>query len=443
MSEVTEKSLRQLFYDGDKKNQADNDDVLMVQNITTPTPENSKMIRQEHFLHPSTTKPLDEIDIATSSLILLSGSGETKTAHKISSDVLLPYLNNVPKSPQGEGTEASPFLIETFGNLLWMSEHYTDIGVSENTYFLQTRNIDASYSRELDSGKGFLPICSSVSYRFSGIYDGGGYSIIGLYINRPESSYAGLFGLMNSTGVVKNIIAENFFIRADSCAGAITGMSLGSIQSCGAVNLNASTYKSSSSRLGGIVGIVSGSAVIENCFAKNITLSGNQKVGGIVGDILAVTVSVTSCYVKKGFLSGDSHVGGLSGNGRGIVSFCHTNIEVRARYYGGGLFGFTLSPSVCQCYSAGKVTTLIENRCGGLAENSFTGSDCFWDIDSSGITTSGGGTGLSIYDMCIVSDNPLYNKFVEANWDFTTVWEIDKFGINDGYPILRSLKGSY
>lgn len=74
-------------------------------------------------------------------------------------------------------------------------------------------NIDASVTKEWDSGRGFLPL-GRESHPFSGHFDGNGYSISTLYINRPEQDNVGLFGF-SSGGVFNfNRITD---IKINSC----------------------------------------------------------------------------------------------------------------------------------------------------------------------------------------------------------------------------------
>jgi len=74
-------------------------------------------------------------------------------------------------------------------------------------------NIDASVTKEWDSGRGFLPL-GRESHPFSGHFDGNGYSISILYINRPEQDNVGLFGF-SSGGVFNfNRITD---IKINSC----------------------------------------------------------------------------------------------------------------------------------------------------------------------------------------------------------------------------------
>jgi len=81
-------------------------------------------------------------------------------------------------------------------------------------------DIDASATRTWNDGAGFEPIGTS-SNQFTGSFDGQGYKITGLYINRPNSD-GGLFGYaIAPTKDFKNLVIENAEIYVDS--GGIAG----------------------------------------------------------------------------------------------------------------------------------------------------------------------------------------------------------------------------
>ncbi len=95
---------------------------------------------------------------------------------------------------KGEGTRENPYLIEDIDDLVWISK--TEDLWEGGIYFVQTKDIDASGTDNLDDGYGdsygFDPIGNTTTY-FSGYYDGQNHVIDGLVINRRFSDI-GLFG---------------------------------------------------------------------------------------------------------------------------------------------------------------------------------------------------------------------------------------------------------
>ena len=93
----------------------------------------------------------------------------------------------------GNGTRESPYLV-------YSAESLYDVRNDLNAYYKQICDIDLTgYS----SGEGWLPIGNN-SNRFTGHFDGGGFVITGLKINRPESDYIGLFGAISNDAKVTN-----------------------------------------------------------------------------------------------------------------------------------------------------------------------------------------------------------------------------------------------
>ena len=155
----------------------------------------------------------------------------------------------------GSGTAVDPYQISSLTDLRFLSENsgYWASGV----YFIQTADIDASTTSTWNSGAGFSPIGNNAT-NFAGNYDGQNYSITGLYINRPSTSYNGLFGY--ATASIQNVGIVNGEIRGLAHAGSVVGYLTGTITKC--YNRNTSIY--SNSIAGGLVGFLTGTVNIQN-----------------------------------------------------------------------------------------------------------------------------------------------------------------------------------
>jgi hypothetical protein len=113
--------------------------------------------------------------------------------------------------PSGSGTEADPYLIASFENLLWVSEH----SESWASYFMQTADIDASASSTLNGGYGFFPI-GYAGYNFTGTYLGQKHTISGLYQNITEGGVIALFGQC-SFATIKTLDLPPYYHRQQLC----------------------------------------------------------------------------------------------------------------------------------------------------------------------------------------------------------------------------------
>jgi len=144
----------------------------------------------------------------------------------------------------GNGTVGNPYQISTVDQLQNMSG---DLSVN----YKLINDIDASDTINWNSNAGFEPIGRS-SNKFKGTFDGQGYEITGLYINRSSTDHVGLFG-RTYRSEIKNV-------------GLVD------------VNITARNY------VGGLVGSsYCGSAITQSYISGNVT--GKEQVGGLVGYI--------------------------------------------------------------------------------------------------------------------------------------------------------------
>ncbi|UGV41697.1 fibronectin type III domain-containing protein [Methanococcoides orientis] len=286
----------------------------------------------------------------------------------------------------GDGSAGNPYQISTIEQLQNMST-----ALSAN--YILINDIDASETISWNSNAGFVPIGSSSSH-FTGSFNGSGYVITGLHINRPSTSYIGLFGYVGSSSELNNVWLEH-------------------------VNITGVDY------VGGLVGWNDGS-VIQSHSNGNIT--GFDYVGGLVGVNLG---SVDQSY-STGDVSGDYDVGGLLGyNDFETVSNSYSTCNVTGISIIGGLVGECWDGEILNSYSAGYVTG--SDSVGGLVGYDMfelISTNSYWDTQTSGQSTSPVGTGKTTAEMKTQS------TFV--GWDFSSIWSMDD-SINSGYPYLLQL----
>ncbi len=215
-------------------------------------------------------------------------------------------------------------------------------------------------STTANGGKGWLPIGTDTN-RFYGTFDGQGYEIRDMVIYRPEQYWVGLFGVIAEGAVVENVGVVNAVITGDKVVGGLAGASEGSISN--------------------------------SYFSGDLT--GTARAGGLVG-FISEHGTVSQCY-STGSLTGECCIGGLVGGNEGTIDNCYSTTSVTGDRQVGGLVGDNYS-TVNSSYSTGSVTG-TENTGGlvGLNEGSVNGS--FWDILTSGIDTSDGGSGRTTAQM--------------------------------------------
>ncbi|QOJ28380.1 MAG: T9SS type A sorting domain-containing protein [Ignavibacteriales bacterium] len=308
--------------------------------------------------------------------------------------------------------------VSTLSHLLWISTNSSGWSYS----YEQTANIDASVTSGWNGGEGFLPIGNSYPY-FTGIYDGQGFTISNLTINRSSSYNIGMFGIV-SGGTIKNLGLESIYSYGKGTTGALVG------------------YGSD--------------MTVQNCFSTGLVRCEYDKAGGLIGENYYGSCSVTNSYSSatvQGAYAGSnsSYAGGFIGNNNsGSISQCYSTGPVSGKVYTGGFAGANLAGSITNCYSRGSVNgldasgfvdanrTTLSNcystgavsgttPAGFVRDNTSTVSNCFWDKTTSGQTSSAAGTGLLTADMKTQS------TFLNADWS-PEIWNMDSR--NDGYPYL-------
>jgi len=190
--------------------------------------------------------------------------------------------------PLGDGTAEQPYRVSTLDNLYWITQNST----SWDKHFIQIADIDATSTSGWDGGSGFTPIGNSTT-QFTGTYDGQGYTIDALYINRASTSSLAFIGYIDDASAeVENLGITNCDITGNYRTGAIVGYLIdGSVNKCystGTVN--------GRGLVGGLVGFNS-AATITNSYSKaNVTRTSgtNSFIGAFVGTVTSGTIE--NCY---------------------------------------------------------------------------------------------------------------------------------------------------
>ncbi len=289
----------------------------------------------------------------------------------------------------GTGDPCDPYQIATKTDLLALAANTTDY----NQCFILTADIDMQgqvfTGAIIAANSGSSP--SFQGTPFTGTFDGNGHKILSFTTNAADFTYVGgLFGCIYG-GSVKNLGLENFSVSGLNYVGSLVGVNYGTISDCYSTG-----SVSGSGGAGGLVGDNSG--IISNCYSTGAVSGASYFVGGLVGYNYQGTL--TSCYAT-GSVSGYEYVGGLAGANYSIITNCYSTGSVSGTYDVGGLVGYK--------------------------EDSSSFNSSFWDINTSGQTTSAGGIGKTTAQMKQTS--------TFANWDFIETWGIIE---NQTYPYLMT-----
>lgn len=355
-----------------------------------------------------------------------ASAGKTATAAK--STQKKTTIPSAPPPPEesglfagGDGTAEHPYLIAN-------TKHLHNVRYHLRAHFRMIADVEfipadfAVGGSFYNEGQGWEPIGTEIpgggpgtsfsqiqQYAFSGVFDGGGFYIKGLYMNRRTEYYAGLFGV--NTGTIRNVgMKENNM--TGSAVGGIAGYNL--------------------------------FGVISHCYNTG-SVTGSY-AGGIVGESVGdrETSVISSCYNIGHVHAVEAYAGGIGGCCPGsVIENCYNagHIEITSssseQVCAGGITGYGVDAVISHCYNIGSVKAAApEAYAGGIAgyggyDHDGVGGCYYLNHTDKGV---GQGTGSAV--KC--TQEQMRRRDTFSGFDFDTVWTMA--GKADyPYPQLRSL----
>ena len=263
-------------------------------------------------------------------------------------------------SGSGSGTESDPYLILNPIQLNQMRNFLNQSGV----YFKLMADIDLTeFLGDESPSQGWQPIGTS-SAPFKGILDGNDKTVSGLWINRPNSDYAGIFGGTDGATINNLKIVATTIVGKDN-VGGMSGYSKSSY-------FSGCSFKGEIQGRNSVGGYIGSSrnniTLFENLAEITITGSGDY-VGGFIGKGIG-GVSVSNCKILEAKIQGGNYVGGICGassSGNNNYSSCYVNSNIHGVDYVGGICGQTRdnTNNITNCGFIGDITA--NSIVGGIA----------------------------------------------------------------------------
>lgn len=203
----------------------------------------------------------------------------------------------------GDGSVNNPYLAEDAQDLNAVRNY-------SGKYFKQVTDID------LSSYANWLPIASENHY------NGNGYKIINLKINRPTENYIGLFSMYGNLSYI-NLV--NCDVTGNMYVGGLVGMYStlnGTIHNC---------RVSGNVKGAGHVGMLCGNhsnGVIDKCVTIGV-VEGTQSVGGIIGRSQAGSGGIKNSvclidFIKRTAGSSNTLFADIVGEKSGTITNCYS-----------------------------------------------------------------------------------------------------------------------
>ncbi|QEC42328.1 T9SS type A sorting domain-containing protein [Pseudobacter ginsenosidimutans] len=399
-------------------------------------------------------------------------------------------------APEGAGTKSNPFQIASLENLYWISQNPDQW--AESNYYIQTANIDAlGTANWFPNGSGGYygfpciggysqAVGNQQSGTFAGTYDGQGFYIYGLYINRgPE--YVGFFGF-TSNATIKNLTLRSPWVIVNKVTGAVNtwqgsallvangsvnlsfvrirngiftnngihayiGGMLGRMQAVTAKDCSVDAVVNSTSDNLGQTGMFIGysesnTGVFTKCSASGaFSMNRNGQAGGFFGAVANGNYTFSNCFSTVSLNAGSAAVGGFAGTifGNGTtISNCYSTGTVTGSPVGGfiGNASGTAGSRVTNCYSTGRVNSASGGGFIGGGATNITFSGCAFDMTTSAKTTGANGstpagiTGRATAAMKVQANFTGWDFMGETTNGTNDYWFINA-SANNGYPSLK------
>lgn len=285
--------------------------------------------------------------------------------------------NDLSVKLSGEGTEASPYIIDNVGK-------FNKINEATDKFYQLSRDLDFT------NVESFTPITT-----FAGTFDGNGMTISNITLNITDGN-GGIFAENN--GTIKNLTVEESEVTKtgslenDGGIGILVGINNKELSNCHITNSTLNATPTSTGTDTGI-GLLCGKNTSKNSFISectvtsgNITMKGSttSNIGGLVGynyggkvEFSFVKSSTSITYTSTG---AGSNIGGLIGCIYGCdIKGCSANINIDtsnpdvvlkiAGLIGDAFTKHDATAAIQGCYAVGNLTFNTRQTYGG-----FTGS---------------------------------------------------------------------
>ncbi|MCH8495864.1 MAG: T9SS type A sorting domain-containing protein [Balneolales bacterium] len=316
-------------------------------------------------------------------------------------------------------------------------------------------NLSASYMlmNDLDSetagfsayqgAEGFMPIGSSAD-PFTGTFNGNGYKIHNLKINRATPN-VGLFSF-TLEATIQNLGLVDVDITAQSTdSGVLIGRAHATIvDKSYATGTFTQTSVESNSSFGGLVGRFHGGMMVSSWSEVNLTVVGLY-AGGLIGSVSGfggTPALIDRCYATGNVSASTRMIGGLIGQfgGSSTINNSYASGNAVGDTQVGGLIGYKWrGATVTNSYArgvvngTGQVGGLIGFRDPDQPPVVSTIENSYWKSDNAG-AEAGVGSGKPD-GVTGLTEAQLKTEASFSSWNFTDIWGINP-DFNNGYPYL-------
>lgn len=280
----------------------------------------------------------------------------------------------------GMGSTNNPYIITTAAELAYLAQQVNS-GVAydgkcfelANDIYLNDTSDWKNWGKTSTPANEWTAIGGNDGNGFAfAVFNGNGHTVYGLYINKPESDYQGLFGYCCGGEMSYLNVAESYVCGRDYVAGLV-GMGESENSEFDPAYCTNGAKVVGETYVGGVMGYYADASwysYATDCHNLG-SVTGVENVGGVFGAVgYAEYTSINYCF-NAGKVNGETNVGGVIGHSRhGCIYECYNSGSVNGTENVGGLFG--LSEGTCcdtfNSYNSGDITG--ERYVGGFIGHS-------------------------------------------------------------------------
>ena len=300
-------------------------------------------------------------------------------------------------------------------------------GAFPTSSFVLSNSIDAGgtsdwYADSESVEFGLVPLSGSGATGYSGTFDGNGFTISNLVVERENAGDGvGLFGSIEADGVVRNLRLENAsVVSSEGAVGAVAGVTRGTMENVLVSDSNVEVIAASECcfqfQVGGLYGVNDNGTVNLSAFENGaVSAFGDQNV-------------------SMGGLGGSNINGGTTTDSYAIAELI---ADVSGDLVSGGLVGAIIDSEITRAFAA--TNSVSDGAAGGLVGVSLGDSliiSSFWDATTSGLEQANLGTPITSEEFQSTEFFFEDGGFKSAEWDERTTWAP---GGNGEYPALYAL----
>ena len=276
-----------------------------------------------------------------------------------------------------------------------------------------------------NTGQGWEPIGTPAT-PFTGTFDGQGFAVRNLRIDRPATDHVGLFGFAEGT-VVSNVTLQNVNIIGRTYVGALVGETGVPSSFVNDVSVSGTIASSGGNYVGGLIGWHQNVTTQRVYGDATLTCSGScNYVGGLIGQLNSG--SVQGAFIE-GAITGDDQVGGVTGNLRGTLRDCYSLASVTALTgRAGGIAGYS-NGVLRSAYASGSVA--------GPTAGGLIGEDVgivFDSVFEDSLPDNGVGSPFPTATLQTLTPYPVPAWDIESNPLGSSRWTID---VGSSFPYFR------